>query len=511
MSPDHDNVDERTPLLHEENALNGEIESRKSGVRLLTSLAVDSIPVILSYILQNSVQTTSVLITGKLGPEELSAAAFSVMLAYVTGWCIALGGGSALDTLGSQAFTGGSRASDLSIHFQRCVIVLWCLFIPVGFLWTFIGDVLLAIKEPPVLCANVQRILRILIIGAPGYIAFESLKKYLQCQGIMRASTWVLVIMTPINIVLHIYLIHFTTLGLLGCPLALSITYWMAFFLLVIFTTLSPAHKRNGTWEGLQLRAALNPKGCWSFLKLAVPGILMVGTEWAAFEIVALAAGRLGGLPLAAQSVIMTTDQIVSTLPFGFGVVASNRIGNLLGAKAAVGAKRAAHAAALLSVIVMSIVMVIMLLSRNQFGYIYSDDEDVVRLVSKVMPLVASFQIADGLANSCGGILRGQGRQHLGALFNIVAYYIIALPIGISLAFKTPLGLQGLWIGQVIGLFTVGIGEYGVVWLGTNWNLEVEKGIKRNEEEAKRHDVQVPASHLAHGDPTLDQGPSETP
>jgi MATE family multidrug resistance protein len=54
----------------------------------------------------------------------------------------------------------------------------------------------------------------------------------------------------------------------------------------------------------------------------------MVGTEWyilqndnmntnsqltmlfrAAFEIVALAAGRLGELPLAAQSVIMTTDQ----------------------------------------------------------------------------------------------------------------------------------------------------------------------------------------------------------
>jgi hypothetical protein len=27
------------------------------------------------------------------------------------------------------------------------------------------------------------------------------------------------------------------------------------------------------------------------------------------------------------------------------------------------------------------------------FGYIFSDDADVVRLVSKVMPLVASFQV----------------------------------------------------------------------------------------------------------------------
>lgn len=44
------------------------------------------------------------------------------------------------------------------------------------------------------------------------------------------------------------------------------------------------------------------------------------------------------------------------------------------------------------------------------FGYLFSDDEDVVKLVSKVMPLVASFQIADGLVGSCGGALRGQGR-----------------------------------------------------------------------------------------------------
>lgn len=71
-------------------------------------------------------------------------------------------------------------------------------------------------------------------------------------------------------------------------------------------------------------------------------------------------------------------------------------------------------------------------------------------LVSKVMPLVASFQVADGLAGSCGGVLRGQGRQHLGALFNLVAYYVLALPVGISLALKTPLGLVGLWMGELL-------------------------------------------------------------
>lgn len=96
---------------------------------------------------------------------------------------MALGGTTALDTLGSQAYTGGSRKTDLSIHFQRCIVILWALLIPVGFLWAYMEPVLLAFGQPGHLARDVQTFLRVLMLGAPGYIGFESLKKYLQCQG----------------------------------------------------------------------------------------------------------------------------------------------------------------------------------------------------------------------------------------------------------------------------------------------------------------------------------------
>ncbi|KAJ7626327.1 MATE efflux family protein [Mycena polygramma] len=444
------------------------------------------IAVILSYVLQNSIQTISILIAGRLGPDELSVAAFSLMLAFVTGWCVALGGTTALDTLGSQAFTGG-HSKDLSIHFQRCIVILWILLIPVSVLWWFIEQVLLGLGQSGPLSRDVQIFLRVLILGAPGYIGFESLKKYLQCQGIMGASTVVLVVVLPINIVLNIVLVHYTPLGILGSPLALSITYWLCFGILGVWTSVSSAHKQNDTWGGFQPTAVFHLRSCYLFLKLAIPGILMVGTEWAAFEIVALAAGQLGALPLAAQSVIMTTDQILNTIPFGIGVAASARVGNLIGARSPVAAKYAAHASALVSVMAGLFVMIVMMASKDVYGYLFSDEVDVVKLVAQVMPLVASFQVADGLAGSCGGVLRGQGRQHLGALFNCVAYYVLALPLGITLAFhpRTALGLQGLWIGQVVALFIVGLGEYYVVWR-SDWDLEVRRGEARNEEEAKR-------------------------
>lgn len=96
----------------------------------------------------------------------------------------------------------------------------------------------------------------------------------------MRASTIVLIIVSPINIALNIFLVHYTSLGLLGSPLAISVTYWLAFALLIVMTILSPTHKRNATWNGFDLKAALDPGSVWQFLKLALPGILMVGTEW---------------------------------------------------------------------------------------------------------------------------------------------------------------------------------------------------------------------------------------
>ena len=70
------------------------------------------------------------------------------------------------------------------IHLQRCIVLLWLLFIPVGLLWIFAGPVLRVLGQDERLSYDVQRFLRILVVGAPGYIAFESLKKYLQCQGL---------------------------------------------------------------------------------------------------------------------------------------------------------------------------------------------------------------------------------------------------------------------------------------------------------------------------------------
>ncbi|KAK1542944.1 MATE efflux family protein [Colletotrichum paranaense] len=435
-------------------------------------LAKAAVPVILAYTLQNSLQTISVLIVGRLSPEALATAAFSYMFAMATAWLIALGGTTALDTLASSSFTGSSNKHDLGILLQRGILVLSAFYAVVAVLWWFSEPVFRALGQEEFICVQSSAFLRCLIPGGLGYVWFEAMKKYLQAQAIYRPGTYVLLITSPMNAGLNYLFIHTFGLGLYGAPLATGISYWVSFLLLVAYAVFV---RGKECWGGLELRRAIRNIG--PFSKLALLGVVHVGTEWWAFEIVALAAGRLGTIPLAAQSVIMTADQIINTIPFGLGVAASARLGNLLGAQRPRDAAIAAHSAAILSVILGSVVLTMLMATKDVFGKIFNDDERVVQLVGEVMPYVALFQIADGLNGSCGGALRGMGRQWVGAVVNLVSYYGGALPAGIYLAFHG-WGLAGLWIGQCVALYLVGALEWVIVGL-SKWEKECQRAIDR--------------------------------
>jgi MATE family multidrug resistance protein len=495
--------DERTSLLpkpHDEPTV-GSVDDFKFEGKSSTQLVIHefwvllngSIPVFLAYMLQNSLQTISVLVVGRLSPEALAAAAFSYMFAMASGWLIALGGTTAIDTLASASFTGSKDKHDLGIILQRSLFVLGLFYIPVAILWFCSKPVFLALGQDEQLSEDSSKFLSVLALGGLGYIYFECLKKYLQAQGkatrkygarpstdnpfvgIMRPGTYVLLITSPVNAGLNYLFVYTCKMGLLGAPLATSISYWLSFLLLLAYARFVSGWECWGGWSKKSFQ------NIGTFTRLALLGVVHVGTEWWAFEIVALAAGKLGTIPLAAQSVIMTTDQVLNTIPFGVGVATSARVGNLLGGRDAKGAARSANVAAWLSMILGALVLALLMSVKNFYAKIFNDDQDVIKLTAEVMPWVALFQIADGLNGSCGGSLRGMGRQHVGALVNMISYYAGALPLGIWLAFHG-WGLAGLWVGQCIALYLVGFGEWAIVaW--SDWDHQVRKAFERMEHE----------------------------
>ncbi|KAF4984584.1 hypothetical protein FZEAL_261 [Fusarium zealandicum] len=467
--------DESTPLIPHPVASSSSHSGYSEWLTETIILVKASTPVILAYMLQNSLQTVSILVVGRLSPEALATAAFSYMFAMATAWLIALGGTTALDTLASSSFTGSRDKGSLGILLQRGLVVLTAFYAVVVIIWCFSEPIFRALGQEDFICVQSSKFLQLLIPGGLGYVWFECMKKFLQAQGIYRPGTYALLVTSPLNALLNYVFIYPLGLGLYGAPLATGISYWLSFLILVAYAKYV---RGSESWSGFEPRRALSNLG--PFARLAFMGVIHVGTEWWAFEIVALAAGRLGTIPLAAQSVVMTVDQIINTIPFGLGVAASARLGNHLGAREPLRARRSAHAAAVLSVIYGTLILTILLSSRNVIGRLFNSDERVVALVADIMPYVALFQIADGLNGSCGGALRGMGRQWIGALVNTISYYGGALPGGIYLAFHG-WGLPGLWMGQCVALFLVGILEWIIVGL-SDWNHEVQKASDRLDE-----------------------------
>ena len=162
-------------------------EDRKSTWKAILQefkiLSKGSIPVILAYTLQMSLQTISVIIVGRGSPEDLATAAFSYMFAMSTAWLIALGGTTALDTLGSSAFTGSHDPHELGVLLQRAFITLGGFYVPVVMLWGFSEPLFKALGQGEQLSHDSARFLWCLAPGGLGYIYFECMKKYLQAQG----------------------------------------------------------------------------------------------------------------------------------------------------------------------------------------------------------------------------------------------------------------------------------------------------------------------------------------
>ena len=89
---------------------------------------------------------------------------------------------------------------------------------------------------------------------------------------------------------------------------------------------------------------------------------------------------------------------------------------------------------------------------RRVLPQVFTNDDEVIDIVSQVILVCAVMQIFDALAAVSHGILRGVGRQSIGGYANLFSYYLVALPISLSTAFALGWKLSGLWTGLTCGL-----------------------------------------------------------
>ncbi|KAI0330061.1 MATE efflux family protein [Cubamyces sp. BRFM 1775] len=449
-----------------------------------------TLPVFATHLFEYSLVIASVISIGHLSTTALAASTLGSMTASVSGFSIIQGFASTLDTMLPSAWTS-PQPQLVGLWSQRMAVVMAAALVPILMVWFSSESILLFLKQEPEVARLAAVYLKYSAIGLPAY-AFNSIsRRYFQSQGLFTVPTRIILSVAPVNAALNYLLVWGPEpfrLGFIGAPIATAISFNLISIMSIVYGVFFVPRT---AWHPLSMR-------CFTSLgvlvQLGLSGVGQVASEWWSWELVGLAASQLGPTALATQSVLLVSASTTYQAPFALSVASSVRIGNLLGEENAKRAGVASKCSVLMSLVISAVWSTMFMVFRHSWAHLFNDDPAVVSLVASILPLVALFQVFDGLSAITAGILRAIGKQFTGALLNLSAYYVVGIPFGIWLAFWRGMQLHGLWVGLTVSLvYCAAVG----VWLclRTDWEREVEKVRMRLEADRKHMGDDVEGLH----------------
>jgi MATE family multidrug resistance protein len=104
---------------------------------------------------------------------------------------------------------------------------------------------------------------------------------------------------------------------------------------------------------------------------------------------------------------------------------------------------------------------VLFMVAGKPIAELFIASPTVVELTAKLLVVAAVFQVADAVQVTSISALRGLADVRAPALIAVLAYWVLAVPLGAALAFPRQHGAVGIWIGLATGL---GAAAVGLAW-----------------------------------------------
>ncbi|KDQ10326.1 hypothetical protein BOTBODRAFT_36427 [Botryobasidium botryosum FD-172 SS1] len=448
------------------------------------TIASYTVPIFGTGFLEFSLVIATVISIGHLSTTDLAASTLASLTASISGYSLVQGLVSALDSLLPQAWTSGNPQL-VGLWSQRMMVVASIAIIPMLSVWQNGEYILLKLGQEPEVARLAGLYLKWSSLELHAYAFNNISRRYYQSIGLAHVPSMIIMVVAPINVVLQYLLVWGPApigLGFIGAPIATAISMNLISILSLSYGVFFAPRT---AWSPISSNSF---KGLGVLVRLGLAGIGQTASEWWSWEIIGLASSFLGPIALASQSVLVVTASTAWQIHNSLSIATSIRIGNLVGAGDSARAGLASRVAFLCGSVLVAITSTIFLVFRNSWALLFNNDVDVVKAVSHIMPLLALFQIFESINSISGGVLRAQGKQFIGAMLNVTAYYVLGIPLGLLLAFRFGMDLHGLWIGGTAALAYAGcVG----VWLvmRTDWELEVVRAHERIKVEGKIDDA----------------------
>ncbi|KAL4608440.1 multidrug and toxin extrusion protein 1-like [Arapaima gigas] len=429
-------------------------------------------PLLASRILNFLLLFVNTIFCGHLGNTELAGYGLASATINVTTTAVGYGLALACDTLVSQTY-GGRNLKRVGEILQRSILILLLFCLPCWAVLLNAESALIALWQEPDVARVAQLYVTAFLPAVPAMFLHQLQVAYLQNQGITLPQLYVAALANVINVGTNYLLLFWMGLGVKGSAIANSLSHIYSSILLLAYIRWKQLHVK--TWGGWSL-ASLQEWG--SYMQLAVPSTLMVCFEWWIYEIGGFLAGMLGEVDLAAQHVLLEIGTITYMFPLGIHAAACVRVGNALGAGDTASALTTSKVSLVLSGVLAVLQGAVLGATKTVIGFIFTGDVNIVDLVSSMVTVYIFLQFFDALVCVSSGILLGAGKQKIAAVANLVCYYSIGLPVGISLMFAAELRISGLWLGLLICVILQTFFFITLIFK-LNWTRVTEEAQKR--------------------------------
>ncbi len=265
---------------------------------------------------------------------------------------------------------------------------------------------------------------------------------------------WTSVALTTVPVGINVFLnwvliygkLGAPALGLTGAGIASLVAQTVGAIVICAWARHAPATR---AWWGTPRWERAEFGRLW---REALPMTTQYFLEGASVAVAGVLIGLFGTVALAGNQVAMSVGATLYMLPMGMAGAVSIRVAQAVGAREHRRIAPIGFAGLGVVTVWMGAIALLFLTSGATIAGWFVDDAAVITAAASIFFVYGLMQLADGVQSVSLGALRGLLDNVWPTRVSLIAYWLVALPLGTLLGFGAGWGAAGIWAGFGVGL-----------------------------------------------------------
>jgi len=424
----------------------------KTEMGLLIPLAL---PILTAQLSQQAISFIDTVMAGRVSAADLAGVAIGSSI-WIPLFLFLYGVMLALAPMVAQLHGAGKTAETGPLA-RRGMVAMLPLVVVTMLLLRHTSVIFAHMGVDPHVAAISANYLKAISWGVPAIAIFFLLRNLSEGLALVRPSMVIGLASIPFNAACNYAFIYgklgLPAMGGIGCGWASALTFW--FMSGGMLLTIWRIRRYNMThFFDFTQKCAID--GAVQLLRLGVPIGLALLVEASIFALIALFLAPLGASTVASHQITLNYSAMIFMIPLSVSYAITIRVGHAIGRQRHDRAALACKAGIVLNLAVALVTATLTLFFAEHIAAIYTRDPHVIAVAVGLLYFNAFYQISDAIQVGAAGSLRGYKDTRVPLVMVIIAYWVIALPLGYSLALTdfwgVQLGAKGFWISLIIGL-----------------------------------------------------------